>query len=246
MIVLNYHRVDDKGGRDFYTVSPSMLAEHFREIREKHKQVVGTSELLTAGSDTGMVMLNFDDGTVDHAHHVFPLLQSEGMRAVFFISTSKIDSPGYLTRAQVSELAAAGHDIECHGHSHRRMDHMKADKLDEELEHSTALIQEWTGIAPRILAPPGGYFNQSVREAARNHGMAHLRTMRWNTNRLPVDGLLDCLVCTRATTGPQIRKWISGQGMIALRTKYLLKQGVRSVLPMDFYLQARMLLRGRT
>jgi hypothetical protein len=70
--------------------------------------------------------------------------------------------------------------------------------------------------------------------------------MRWNINQLPLDGLLDCLVVTRATSSAQIRQWLSGQGMIALRTIYLLKQGIRSILPIDFYLHARDFIRARS
>jgi peptidoglycan/xylan/chitin deacetylase (PgdA/CDA1 family) len=206
---------------------------------------VGSGDLLAAQADNGMVMLNFDDGTADHAVHVFPLLQAERVPGVFFISTSKIGRDGYLTHAQVGELAAAGHDIECHGHSHRRMDRMSTDELEQELKTSTGLIREWTGRAPRILAPPGGFFNQAVRDAALRHGMATLRTMRWNTNPMPIHGLLDCLVVTRATSGAKIREWLSGKGMIGLRAKYLVKQSVRSLLPMHLYLQARGLLRAR-
>ena len=48
MMVLNYHKVDDTDDGDFYTVSPSSLAEHLSEIRAQGKRVIGADELLAA------------------------------------------------------------------------------------------------------------------------------------------------------------------------------------------------------
>ena len=239
MIVLNYHKVDNEGGTDFYTIDPSVLSRHLREIRAQGLTIVTTDHVLDASVDDGMVMLHFDDGTEDQARHVFPLLEAEGAKGVFFISTAKIGFPGYLTIEQVKALATAGHDIECHGHTHRRMDRITHAQLEHELATSTALIREWTGREPRMLAPPGGYISQQVLEIGRRHGLGTVRTMRWNINRIPLRGQLDCLVVTHKTSDVQIRKWLQGRGILLLRVLYLAKQVLRLVLPFGLYLRIR-------
>ena len=244
MICLNYHRVDATAKPDFYTLNPARLAQHLLAIHELGLRVVGSGEALAAVADSGMVMLHFDDGTVDHFQQVFPLLEADGAKGVFFVSSAKIGSSGYLSIAQVKELAAAGHDVECHGHSHRRMDTMPQDELDRELANSVGLIQEWTGKKPRILAPPGGYVSPGVIATARRHGLTTLRTMRWNTNHIPLGELLDCLVVTGTTTDKKVRQWLQGKGLIKLRAAYLAKQAVKSLLPIHLYLKLRSRLRG--
>lgn len=244
MICLNYHRVDAEENPDFYTLAPARLARHLLAIRELGLRVVGSGEALSAVADSGMVMLHFDDGTEDHFQQVFPLLEADGARGVFFISSAKIGSPGYMTIAQLKELAAAGHDIECHGHSHRRMDTMLPDELDRELANSVGLIREWTGRVPRILAPPGGYVSPEVMATGRRHGLTTVRTMRWNTNRIPLQGVLDCFVVTGATSDDKVRQWLQGKGLIKLRAAYLAKQAVKSILPIHLYLRIRSRLRG--
>ena len=244
MICLNYHRVDAAAQPDFYTLDPARLAEHLVSIRELGLRVMGSAEVLAAEADSGMVMLHFDDGTEDHFQHVFPLLERAGSTGVFFISSAKIGSPGYLNIDQVKQLAAAGHDIECHGHSHRRMDTMLPDDLDRELATSVGLIREWTGRVPRILAPPGGYVSQGVIETGRRHGLTTIRTMRWNTNHIPLGGMLDCLVVTGATSDEKVRQWLEGKGLMELRAAYLVKQAVKSLLPINLYLKIRSRLRG--
>ena len=244
MICLNYHRVDATVQPDFYTLDPARLAAHLVAIRELGLRVVGSAEVLAAKADSGMVMLHFDDGTEDHFQHVFPLLENADSTGVFFISSAKVGKFGYLSIAQVKELAAAGHDIECHGHSHRRMDMMPLDELEDELANSVGLIREWTGRAPRILAPPGGYVNVQVIETARRHGLTNVRTMRWNTNPIPLGEMLDCLVVTGATSDAEVRQWLQGKGLIKLRVAYLAKQAVKSLLPIHLYLKLRSRLRG--
>ena len=243
MIALNFHKVDSDGNPDFYTVGPAGFAGHLKEIRAQGLRVVVTEEVLAASVDDGMIMLLFDDGTEGHARHVFPMLEAEGVKGVFFVSTAKIGCPGYMTIAQVKELALAGHAIECHGHSHRRMDRMAPEQLDFELGTSAALIREWTGRMPRILAPPGGFITRRVIDSGRSHGFGVIRTMRWNSNPIPLPGMLDCLVVTRATTAVQVRRWLRGRGLVILRAAYVIKQGVRSMMPSELYLNLRSRLR---
>jgi peptidoglycan/xylan/chitin deacetylase (PgdA/CDA1 family) len=239
MIALNYHRVTKEKTGSIYTISPSLLAGHLAEIRKHRMKLVGVDEVLAAVNDDAMVMLHFDDGTTDHFYEVFPILESNNAKGVFFISTSKIDQPGYLTHDQVKSLAAAGHNIECHGDSHRRMDRMSLNELENELTTSIEKIKEWTGRAPRMLAPPGGYCSQQVISASQSHGLEIIRTMRWNTNNIPLDGSIDCLVVTTTTSDSQLTKWLNGKGILYLRLAFLLKQILRTILPFHFYLKIR-------
>jgi peptidoglycan/xylan/chitin deacetylase (PgdA/CDA1 family) len=239
MIALNYHRIDTGGKPDFYTVDPAEFAKHLKAIRELGLRVVDADEALAATVDDNLVMLLFDDGTEDHARVAIPLMQAEGVRGVFFVNTDKVGRPGYLTKEQIKEQATAGHSFECHGHSHQRMDQMNSDQLERELTTSSALIREWTGRAPKILAPPGGFMNQKVIEAGKFHHLYTMRTMRWNNNRIPLHGKLDCLVINHGTNSNLVRQWLQGRGLLMVRASYLAKQVFRSVLPLDLYLKFR-------
>lgn len=245
MICLNYHRIDSTPEADFYTVSPIRFANQLEKIRAAGFRSIRVNDLLDARSDEKIVMLHFDDGTEGHFRNVLPILEAAGMKGVFFISTAKVGQPGYLSTSQISEMAEAGHDIECHGHSHRRMDTMTEKILGQELAESVRLITGWTGRSPRILAPPGGFLNPRIVAVAERNGMQTIRTMRWKTNRLPIAGELDCLVVTGATGERTLAGWLNGRGMLRLRAAYLAKQTVRSLIPFSLYLKLRNLLRHR-
>ncbi|MES2995290.1 MAG: polysaccharide deacetylase family protein [Verrucomicrobiota bacterium] len=241
MIVLNYHRVGGSDPPAFYTVTRADFEDHLKIVRELGLRSIPTEDVLASDTDHGAIMLHFDDGTDDHFHNVAPLLQQFGMKGVFFISTSKIQKEGYLSVEQIQELAVAGHSIECHGHTHRRLDQLTEEELDNELTTSILLIKEWTGRAPRILAPPGGFFNKAVIDAAAFHGLRIIRSMKWGKNTIPVGNRIDCFVITRFTSVKTIRKWLLGRGLVLMRIQYWLKQIIRSLLPKNLYLMVRQL-----
>ena len=49
----------------------------------------------------GMVVLQFDDGTVGHHTNAFPLLQKYGLKGSFGLVTGQLGRPGRLTGEQV-------------------------------------------------------------------------------------------------------------------------------------------------
>jgi len=227
MIALNYHQVTEQKTGSIYTISPRLLARHLAEIQKHCMNIAGVDDVLQAKEDDTLIMLHFDDGTSD------------------FISAAKINQPGYLTQEQVRRIADAGHNIECHGNSHHRMDRMSREELNNELTISIQKIKEWTGRAPRILAPPGGYCSQHITSEARSHGLEIIRTMRWNTNNIPLNGSINCLVVTSMTSDSQFSDWLHGKGIIFLRIVFWLKQILRTILPFQLYLIIRQNLSKR-
>lgn len=242
MIILNYHKVEDVEEAEFYTVSTSRFAQHLESIRRNRLRAISTEEMLETREESDVMMLHFDDGTADHFQNVAPQLNQRGMKGIFFVSTSKVGKSAYLSDVQLQILTRDGHCIECHGHTHQRMDQMSPEELEQEISTSVELIRLWTGRAPRILAPPGGFFNQSVVDAARRHGLDIVRTMRWGNVPLPVQGRMDCLVVTRFTSNKVIAMWLSGKGLRFTRFAYHAKQAIRSLLPMGIYVKVRKLL----
>jgi peptidoglycan/xylan/chitin deacetylase (PgdA/CDA1 family) len=242
MIVLNYHRVDDEKSPDFYTISPTEFSHHLNTILDLGLKAVATDKVLSMQVQVDAVMLHFDDATKGHYFNVAPQLENVGMQGVFFVPTGKIGGDRYLSVRQVQALAAKGHSIECHGHTHRRLDKLTPDDVETELATSVSLIAAWTGRRPLILAPPGGYFNDVVLNAAKRHGLSIIRTMNWNTNSLPIRDKIDCMVVTRSTSRNQIGQWAQGRGILWMKFIFQVKQMLRSILPSSIYLKIREML----
>jgi peptidoglycan/xylan/chitin deacetylase (PgdA/CDA1 family) len=187
IFLFTYHKVragNSPGGNDFYTVSLEQLIRHIETLEARGFENLPIDELLrTSLPLEAKFILCFDDGTYDHYELVFPILQKHKCQGVFFVPTSKLNKRGYMTNAQVRELAAAGHVIGFHSHEHQRLDLSPQNEIRRQITLSQQIINDIIGTKPLIFAPPGGYINSRIREATLELGVQAIRTMRWGYNK---------------------------------------------------------------
>ncbi|HBC73424.1 MAG TPA: hypothetical protein DC017_00950 [Candidatus Wallbacteria bacterium] len=97
-VVLLYHRVfDSKNDPELLCVSNDNFSEQIKYLKKKFS-------VLTAGefSDTlcraakfnkGSILITFDDGYRDNFANALPVLEGNGLQAIFFTATANIDKP---------------------------------------------------------------------------------------------------------------------------------------------------------
>lgn len=104
------------------------------------------------------IALTFDDGWKEQYEIAFPILQKYGMRATFFVTTSLIGNPRFMTWEQLAELRDAGMEIASHGRKHTSLvdaDHKEAWR---EIARSKEKLETELGITVVSFAYPfGGY-----------------------------------------------------------------------------------------
>jgi peptidoglycan/xylan/chitin deacetylase (PgdA/CDA1 family) len=187
MLVLTYHKVcDTPAGTEpnFYTVTGARFERQVGLLHERGYSCMRIEELIGATTVPDLrYVLTFDDGTIDHYEVVFPLLEKHHCQGVFFIPTAELNQPGYVTNAQVKELAAAGHAIGLHGHEHLRLDLMSDEEVRRQFALSQKIMAELTGAPPVLFVPPGGFVNDRVRAISLEFGVRVMRTMRWGYNQ---------------------------------------------------------------
>jgi peptidoglycan/xylan/chitin deacetylase (PgdA/CDA1 family) len=242
-LIFTYHEVRDaaeKGDVAFYAISPAQLSYQLATLTAQGGQSATLDELLTAPAlPDGRYILTFDDGTADHYETVFPLLQKNKCRASFFIPTAKLDQPGYLTRAQLKELAAAGHAIGSHSHEHQRMDTLPDDEIRRQISRSQEIIVEVTGVKPLTFVPPGGYMNDRVQATAAELGIRVLRTMRWGYNQKLDLMALETIPINHYTDDAKFIRLLEPRGPSPL---YAGKEILKRLLPMRGYERLRRLV----
>jgi peptidoglycan/xylan/chitin deacetylase (PgdA/CDA1 family) len=242
MLILTYHKVQPSDARmsgDFYSVDEAQLGAHLDVLAARGYRAGSSDDLCAGSADQRAFFLTFDDGTRDHYEVVHPFLRARGLRGVFFIPTEKIDRPGYVTATQVRELALAGHEIGCHSHAHRRLDLMSETEIHAQLSESIERLAALTGAAPRLFAPPGGYTDARVRRIAAGLGLRAQRTMEWGLNQPPRLDSLQCLPLNRRFSAERLGKILDGLGLGWLKSLYVGKQLLKSLLPLRAYTQLR-------
>jgi peptidoglycan/xylan/chitin deacetylase (PgdA/CDA1 family) len=141
------------------------------------------------------LFLTFDDGGASAATHIADLLERRGWRGHFFITAAKVDSPGFVTRAQVRSLRRNGHVIGSHSWSHpTRMALCDWEELHREWTRSVTFLSELLGERVVTASVPGGYYSPRVASAAAAAGIDVLFTSEPHKRIVRVDG---CLVLGR-------------------------------------------------
>ncbi len=99
------------------------------------------------------VALTFDDGPTERGlEAVLPVLEAHGARATFFLVGREAAQRPDLVR----RITAAGHEVENHSWSHRRMAFRWGDSYTHELRRTEAVLDGDRGPGPRLFRPPYG------------------------------------------------------------------------------------------
>lgn len=152
-----------------YKLTPERFRAHLDAIAERAPELG-----LTDGC--GRAMLTFDDGGASSTW-IAAELERRGWRGLFFVITERIGEPGFLDREQIRALAAAGHEIGSHSHSHpARMAALSAGELASEWRSSRERLAELLGEPPRSAAVPGGSVSERVIAEAAQAGYERLFT----------------------------------------------------------------------
>ena len=171
-IVLLYHDVVPRSERDEagfpgplaarYKLEPAVFADHLDAIAR-----TGRSVGLILRATPPAVVLTFDDGG-SSAVATAAVLEARGWRGVFFVTTSRIGSRGFLDEAGIRALVARGHVVGSHSHSHPTyMGRLSAAEIRQEWLESRAALRDILGEPPDTASVPGGFLSRDVvREAA--------------------------------------------------------------------------------
>lgn len=121
--------------------------------------------------------LTFDDGGRSALDVVVPVLAEHGLRGEFYIATGRLGTPGFLDRRGVGELAAAGHVIGSHSHTHPEvMPGLSDEQILTEWRTSIAVLEDATGRPVEHASVPNGFTNRAVVAAAQEAGIRTLYT----------------------------------------------------------------------
>jgi peptidoglycan/xylan/chitin deacetylase (PgdA/CDA1 family) len=166
---------------------PGPLAARYKlepEAFEAHLDALASTGLAVGtldGAEGAQVLapavaITFDDGGCS-APRAAEALERRGWRGQFFVTTSRIGTPGFMTLEQLRDLSDRGHVIGSHSHTHPTyMGRLTRAELDEEWTRSRACLAEALGAAPLTASVPGGFLSDAVIAAAAAAGYRLLFT----------------------------------------------------------------------
>ncbi len=186
MRTLMYHDIaprDQRDGAGFpgplaarYKLEPEAFEAHLDALAATGLPVGTLAGACAEAGAAPAIALTFDDGGCS-APLAAEALERRGWRGQFFVTSSRIATPGFMTADQLRELSARGHVIGSHSHTHPTyMGRLTRAQLDEEWTRSRDLLAEALGETPRTASVPGGFLSPAVIAAAAAAGYELLFT----------------------------------------------------------------------
>ncbi|MET1089220.1 MAG: polysaccharide deacetylase family protein [Arthrobacter sp.] len=174
------------GGRAFQNLVTAPPAGEWTTIREPFQAPVGAKTVMVTvvahgNGTTGvrgysltdvtkpgplrwsqpMVSITFDDGWQSVYDRALPLLDKYGFRSTQYVNASSIETPNFMTAAEIQQLHDAGHEIAAHSYRHVDLTSVGTDRLDEELRMSEEALAA-AGFPTDNLATPYGRSDPQV------------------------------------------------------------------------------------
>ena len=111
--------------------------------------------------DQPRVSISFDDGWQSVYDLALPLLDKHGFRSTQYVNASTVETPNFMTAAQLQQMRQAGHEIAAHSFEHVDLTSIGADRLDEEMRKGKEELAD-AGLNTDNLATPYGRSDAQV------------------------------------------------------------------------------------
>jgi peptidoglycan/xylan/chitin deacetylase (PgdA/CDA1 family) len=156
--------------------APGVRADLLTAYRDQGLQVGAASREIHTATGGQQVCLTFDDGPHPLiTPRVLDLLDQYSVKATFFLVGKQVE----LYPQLAAEVVARGHEVGSHSYSHSNLRRFPKVYVERELVKSRAAIRRATGRTVALFRPPGGNYDQDVRDAAAETGYT---TVFWTSN----------------------------------------------------------------
>ncbi len=225
-MILTYHEIEAEKSGYRYGLTR-------RELEEQLKYIAYFQKI--AGIHTHSPVITFDDGHLSAYQHALPLLENQGLKAVFFVLVGWTQNRReYMTWRQLREIAELGHTVQSHGWSHRFLTHCSNSELENELLRSKRALEDHLGLSVDSLSVPGGRWDTRVVRACARAGYRFLYTSNpWlrSAKREGIE-LRGRLTVQHNLSIASFRQWLDEEGGVFSfsRAQYCAKELLRKLV----------------
>lgn len=186
VVVLCYHRFEDRGGREMVS-TPEDFEAQLQAFKDNGIEVISMEDFLAWRRGEKSIppksaVITLDDGWLTGYTTAWPILKKFGYPFTMFIYTDYVKGGPKaggqsMTWEQLAEMRDAGVDIGSHTLSHTGLNARKGKSeeeyrewLKQEIAGSKDLIEQKLGIQVKTIAYPYGLHNEVVREVVKEAG----------------------------------------------------------------------------
>jgi peptidoglycan/xylan/chitin deacetylase (PgdA/CDA1 family) len=162
----------------YHELRPSKSDYSYVTATEDFEKQIELYRKVRENGSTGLLPeITFDDGHISNFEHALPVLQSNGIKAWFFITVGWTGKkPGYMDWPELRALHQAGQLVGAHGWTHTLLTHCNAKELHTELVESRLTLEDKLGASITTMSLPGGRYNPHVLAACKEAGYTQIFT----------------------------------------------------------------------
>jgi peptidoglycan/xylan/chitin deacetylase (PgdA/CDA1 family) len=231
-----YHEVVDDPNESGFQRPSAMRYKHQTadfvrdlDIIAKKKALIRLVTDVDTTKPGNYIFLTFDDGGKS-TMRTAAFLAQRGLKGHFFIPTSKIDDPLFLSKTAVRELHQQGHIIGSHSHTHpANFTVLTLDQMHDEWHRSVAILSDIIGGQIITGSIPSGFSCSNTIATAGRAGIKYLFTSEIRTKPWWHENVL-CFgrVCPqRHTPAKKIRLYADFKGITRERFICQTKQVIK-------------------
>lgn len=129
-------------------------------------------------ADLKLVALTYDDGPGKYTDDLLDYFKEQGVKATFFV----IDYNAKNYKSLLARMVAEGHAVGNHSNKHDNLKKMTTkQQIRDAIEDCNKTIESATGQKVTVMRPPGGNYDDLVKQVAKEMGMA---IINWQVDTL--------------------------------------------------------------
>jgi peptidoglycan/xylan/chitin deacetylase (PgdA/CDA1 family) len=164
-----------------YILPENDFAAQMQSIKEAGRCGIGVGTALREPGRRAVV-ITFDDGCETDLLAAAPILKQLNFGATFYVTAGFLGRAGYLSVAQLQELAALGFEIGCHSMTHPYLPDLADAELRREIVQAKYDLEQVTGQPVEHFSCPGGQYDQRVLAFAHEAGYRSLANSEIHSN----------------------------------------------------------------
>ena len=174
--VLTYHRIVPRkeSGKSLASmvVEPALFRAQLSKLHTAGWHTVTLEQLARAMASGAPVppktfAITIDDGWDDGYRYAFPIMRELGFDATYFVISSRVGAPSFLSAPQLLEMQAAGFEIGNHTMDHALLSSLSYREALADISGASDALARTLGRRPVSLAYPKGGVAPFVLDAAR-------------------------------------------------------------------------------
>jgi len=160
----------------------------------------------------GKVSVTLDDGWASQYNTALPILKQNGFTATFYVNAGTLGATGYMTGAQLQQLASGGNEIGSHLYHHSDMVQLDQATLASELSGNKTTLQQILGSnypVTDFASPYGSYVSGDI-DTVMQYEQSHRTTDNSiNTKANLNPRQIHAKLIGPATTLADVNSWIA-------------------------------------